>query len=399
MSNLGLIAESLEKVTETLALQLGGGGKLTPDWSEFDWKIAQAAVALHGIGPTLALNLHWHAPPFWKAFLARQRDHNQVRHQRIQALTGSLLDAFKDAGIQVLLLKGAALYRAGCYASGERPMADLDVLVRPEDRSNCAAILSRMQYRLVLSIERHDVYEGANAGVIHTLGEHADNPIKIEVHSRIAEKLLSQSWDITDFVSARTEHSIRAYPESRALMAHLLLHAAGGMRTKSLRLLHLGDIARLAALLTADDWEKIVGIRAGGRPPWWAFPPLKLTCRYFPSAIPPNVMAGFESVCPAVLRSLARRTRITGVSFSRLRMPAFAGVEWASSAPDLFQYLVNRVVLDDEMRKLRRIEAESPVWRNDQWLRLPRWRRAIRLLTSQLPRTGTMIAVNGALGE
>lgn len=398
MSNPGLIAESLEKVTEALALQLGGGGNVTPDWSEFDWKIAQAAAALHGIGPTLALNLRWHAPPFWQTFLAQQSEHNQLRHQRIQALTGSLLDEFKDAGIQVLLLKGAALYRAGCYANGERPMADLDVLVRPQDRSNCAAILSRMQYRLVLSIERHDVYESANAAVIHTLGEHADNPIKIEVHSKIAEKLLSQSWDVTEFVSSRAGTN-GAYPESPALMAHLLLHAAGGMRTKSLRVLHLCDIARLAALMTADDWGKIMGIRAGGRPAWWAFPPLKLTSRYIPSAIPPDVMAGFESVCPALLRSIARRARITGVSFSRLRMPVFAGVEWASSAPDLFQYLLHRVVLDSEMRELRRIEANSPVWRNDDWLSLPRWRRAIRLLTSPPARTGTMIAVDSALGE
>lgn len=399
MSNLGLISESLEEVTEALALQLGGGGSATPNWSEFDWKIAQAAVALHGIGPALALNLRWHAPPFWKTFLAQQSDHNRVRHQRIQALTGGLLHGFKDAGIQVLLLKGAALCRAGCYANGERPMADLDVLVRPEDREHCAAILSRLEYRVVLSIERHDVYENSNTAVIHSLGEHADNPIKIEIHSKIAEKLLSRSWDITDFVSARTKQSTTAYPESRALMAHLLLHAAGGMRTKSLRILHLCDIARLAALLSADDWEKIMGIRAGGRPPWWAFPPLKLTCKYFPSAIPPSVLAGFESVCPALLRSVARRARIAGVSFSRLRMPAFAGVEWASSASDLFQYLFDRVVLDDEMRNLRRMEAESPVWRNDHWLSLPRWRRAIRLLTAPPARPGTMIAVNSALGE
>lgn len=400
MPDRNLIAESLEKVTEELALQIGGAGGVTPDWSEFDWKIAQAAVALHGIGPTLSLSLRWHSPAFWTKFLAEQNDHNRVRYRRIQAVTEILLNEFKEAGMRALMLKGAALYRAGCYASGERPMADLDVLVSPEHRKDCAAILARIGYRLDLSIERHDVYVNVKSELIHSLGEHADNPIKIEVHSSISEKLLSQSWDITDVIfSGADPNAAENYPESWALMAHLLLHAAGGMKTKSLRILHLCDIARLARLLTVDDWERVVSIRAGGRLPWWAFPPLLLTSRYFPLAIPPRILAGFESACPAFLRWVARRSRIADVSFSRLTLPIYAGVEWASSASDLSRYLLRRVIPDKEMRRLRRYEASSPVWGNNDWLRLPRWRRAIRLLTSPPPRKGSMIAVDDVLSE
>jgi len=43
-------------------------------------------------------------------------------------------------GIAAVALKGAALHAIGLYAIGERPMADIDLLVRPADAERTAAV-------------------------------------------------------------------------------------------------------------------------------------------------------------------------------------------------------------------------------------------------------------------
>jgi hypothetical protein len=398
MRDLKLIAESLRKVTEALALQVGGRADATPEWSEFDWKIAQAAVAMHGIGPLLSQKPVWNGPPFWQEFLVEQLRQSSLRHQRIQLFIDRLLDEFTRAKIRIVMLKGAALYRAGYYANGERPMADVDVLVPPEARKAVGPLLSRLNYSLALSVRRHDVYENPNQRIVHTLGEHAENPTKIEIHSAISESLLVNDWDITDVVFPNDgEQSPGAYPGSWALMAHLLLHAARSMQTKTLRILHLSDIARMAVTMSDDDWKKILSIRAGKRPPWWAFPPLKLACRYFPAAVPSVVLGEFEYACPAFLRTVARKACIAGVSLSHLWISPFFGMEWASSPADLLQYLFRRIVVEEDIRAARRLAASLPLAGNE-WYRLPQWRRALRWLTSRPPRPGTMLVIDSVLG-
>jgi hypothetical protein len=91
------------------------------------------------------------------------------------------------------------------------------------------------------------------------LGEHADNYLKVELHARIAEKLPLRITDVTDSVYPRTPHpGLNAYPSNAALMIHLLIHAAGAMASRSLRLLHLHDIALVSSRMAGSDWDELV---------------------------------------------------------------------------------------------------------------------------------------------
>ena len=101
------------------------------------------------------------------------------------------------------------------------------------------------------------------------LGEHSDNPIKIELHTSIRERLPIAEIDITALVFPPVPQAgLNAYPSTISLMMHLLLHAAGNMRANALRLIQLHDIALLAPRLASQDWEVLVNVRLQGCEPW-----------------------------------------------------------------------------------------------------------------------------------
>ena len=149
--------------------------------------------------------------------------------------------------------------RANIYAAGERPMGDIDLLIRMEDAPAISRVLDACGYAAAFAIHRHQAYQPragkpVTAGI---LGEHVDNPIKIEVHTRIAEQLPVASTDITRFLFPSAAHpGLNEYSSAAALMMHLLLHAAGNIRARALRLIQLHDIALLAERLNAEDWEE-----------------------------------------------------------------------------------------------------------------------------------------------
>ena len=68
---------------------------------------------------------------------------NEILMHRI----GSLLAAFEEAGIETMVLKGAALIQLYYRESGLRPMLDADVLVHTHHAEQAMKVLARMQWK------------------------------------------------------------------------------------------------------------------------------------------------------------------------------------------------------------------------------------------------------------
>ena len=68
---------------------------------------------------------------------------NEILMHRI----GSLLAAFEDAGIETMVLKGAALIQLYYRESGLRPMLDADVLVQTHQAERAMELLTRLQWK------------------------------------------------------------------------------------------------------------------------------------------------------------------------------------------------------------------------------------------------------------
>lgn len=396
-----VLQKILCKITETLARELAGPAQVAPDWSEFEWIIARAVAAMHGVSPLLSRSLRWHGPAGWAQFLAEQRTHTAKRCARISELLRLIDQRTRAAGVAAVALKGAALHALGLYAIGDRPMADIDLLVRPADAKQTARILESLGFHEASANWKERVFTPNDDHAPGGLGEHSNNNIKIELHSRICERLPWRITDASELIHPRQpQPGLNAYSSKASLMIHLLLHAAGSMTTRSLRLLHLHDIAQLSSQMTGLDWEEVLAQSARGQPLWWAFPPLKLASRYYFSVIPLHVLAALADECPYLLKKVASHRTLYDVSYSYPWVNAFPGIEWSQSFGEMLEYAASRVRPDAGHVALREHNVKAQAWASQNpWDRLSQGRRMMRWIASRPTRSPTMHAVNTALAQ
>jgi hypothetical protein len=391
----------LRKITEGLAKELASPTHVAPDWSESEWAVARAVAAMHGVSPLLSRVLRWQGPAEWSGFLAEQRAHTVKRHARIDDLLLRLDQGAREAGVAAVALKGVALHALGVYHAGDRPMADIDLLVRPADAHRAAKMLESLGYAESCKSWKECEFTHVDAHEPAGLGEHSNNGVKIELHERICEKLPLRITDVSEHVfPAQPQPGLNAYPSKASLMIHLLLHAAGSMAFQSLRLLHLHDLARLSSQMTEEDWDAVLRGGEGGDPPWWAFPPLKLASRYFVFKIPAGVLSALAEECPYLLERTSRHRTLCDVSYSHLWVDAFPGMEWSHSMREVLGYIASRVRPRANHIAFRAHTAKSQTWAiGSRWTGLSQSRRILQWVTSRPTRPVTMHAIRAALAR
>ena len=388
-------------VTERLARELANPTHNAPDWSEFEWTMARAVAAMHGISPLLSRSLRWQGPVGWTRFLDQQRIHTAARHTRVQAVLTSIGQRAGEAGVAVTPLKGAALHELGLYAPGDRPMADIDLLVRPDDMQRTTALLASSGFRQTGETWKERIFTAIDERAPVEFGEHSNNSVKIELHERICEKLPWRTTDESESIyPLRPRPGLNAYPSNVSLMRHLLLHAAGSMAFQGLRILQLHDIALLAARMSESDWNEIATWSSRGPRMWWAFPPLELTSRYYESSVPTSVLAALHDDCSHWLRVRARRKSLVEVSYSYLWVKAFPGIEWSQSIPEMLGYALSRVRPEAKHMAHRQRVAKTEAWAmQGQWASMSQGRRILRWLLSRQTRPTTMHAISAAFAR
>lgn len=396
---LKTVKAGLRRTTEVLATELAAAspGSETPRWSEFEWRLASAVAAAHGMSPLLCQLSRWENPR-WQAFLHNQREHVELRHRRINALLEQIDKRARAAGVAIVPLKGSALHAIGLYAPGERPMADIDVLVRDGDVETLSMLLKELGYIESFAQWKHRVFKPATGEPLPGLGEHRDTPINIEVHTRIQERLPISVVDITDRIYPRYPRpGLNPYPSSGALMSHLLLHAAGNICGRSMRMVHLNDISLLATRMSAADWDVLWDTNEE-RSAWWSLPPLQLVTRYYRNAIPDAVLARVQSTCPRLLRAVSRRRTLTQVSCSELWLHALPGIEWSRSLREAGRCIWQRIKPTQESIQERADMVRTQAWLQGQsWVTLKQGRRILTWLTRPMPRMDTLYVVHAAL--
>jgi hypothetical protein len=388
------------KVSERLARELARPGRSAPNWSDDEWTIARAVSAMHGISPLLSRSLPWNGPESWKSFLDEQRTHTRARHGRIVELLRSIHEKSREIGVAATALKGAELHRLGLYEAGDRPMADVDLLVRPADVEQTAAMLAGLGYRQSGESWKERVFTPIDGSAAAQFGEHAANGMKIELHERVCERL---PWHLTDvsqsIFPADPRPGLNDYPSKASLMRHLLLHTAGCMAFQGLRILQLHDIALLAERMSDADWNEAAFLNSPVRM-WWALPPLEMMSRYYGERVPNRIMAALTQQCPPVLRALGRRKSLIDVSYSYPWVKAFPGIEWSQSLGELLGYAASRVRPNAQHMSQRKQVADGQNWaKESDWAKASQGRRILRWLTSRQTRPVTMHVIAAAFAQ
>jgi hypothetical protein len=391
---------ALKGTTQRLAAELAAPRSEAPDWSEFEWRAAMAVSVMHGVSALLAGRLRWPGPPAWADFLAEQAEQGRRREQRVRDLLARLDAAAREAGLSLLAMKGSALLQLGLYAPGERPMSDVDLLARPADGPAVDRLIRTNGYGAPLVKRRHSAYEPVDQRTDCAFGEHETNPIKIELHEAVREPLPLREVDITASLSLHApQPGLNPYPSIASLMRHLLLHAAGNICNRSVRLIQVHDIARLAPRLDAGDWEQALAPASDGRAAWWAVPPLRLAQALFPGCLPETAspaLARAAAACPRWLRHA--EVDLAAMSLSHLAIPMLPGIHWSRHPADALAFAWQRLNPGrQELAATAEVLKRQHSLSGSAWSRRPRWLKALSFVLGQPPRVQTLYSLHRAL--
>jgi hypothetical protein len=170
-----------------------------------------------------------------------------------------LLEALKQAGIDVMLLKGAAL-NLSIYARPDlRPTTDADLLIKPQDVPTTTALLESAGCRRGFDLIRDDFFPK-----YHYEAEfltQSTNPLRIDLHARPFRPLrvsrtMPDDAFFKDAAHVRLGNAEALVPSTEDTLIHLAAHAAFHGCS---RLLWLYDIHRF--LLTCSntiDWDRFL---------------------------------------------------------------------------------------------------------------------------------------------
>ncbi|MEO3691680.1 nucleotidyltransferase family protein [Roseateles paludis] len=398
---MNALATSLQRTTERLALELRSASSTAPDWTLLDWRVAMAMAFVHGISGLLAQRLVWRGPAEWHEFLTSQDGHCQAREAQVRAKLAALDAAARAHGLPVLALKGAALLELRVHAPGERPMGDIDLLCTPGDVEALDALVQPLGFVPEATSWKHRHYRPLQALPEPHFAEHTDNPLKLDLHTRIHERLPVAEVDITAALWRPAGTGVLPYPSHAALMRHLLLHTAGNLCTRSVRLIQLIDIARLAPRLTRAEWDEALAPDNTGAAAWWAWPVLALAQRYQPGledAIASPALDAARRACPVLLRQQAAHETLGQASLSRLSVVALPGLAWCRTPRELWLCARERLAPPRRERAVTQaLVAAQPALRGSAWTQQSRWRKALDVVRGQAPRAQTLYAVHRAL--
>jgi hypothetical protein len=264
--------------------------------------------------------------------------------------------------------------------------------------------LESLGYTQTFAIWKHGVFEprklaGTAVGSAQVaFGENEHTAIKIELHTHISERLPLTGPDVSEFIFPREfKPGLNPYPSNLALMQHLLLHAAGNIMPRGLRLIHLHDIALLASRLSDDEWQRLTQLRVAGRPMWWAVPPLRLVQRYYRHCVPEDIVKQLSLACPRSLRRLSLNQRLSDVSHTALAEMSFPGFAWARTVSQKLDYVLDCFHPGTKRRSMIQMMLAEPWAVSSGWSRLGRAQRVMRRVLTRPPRLPAMYVVHAAI--
>jgi len=224
-----------------------------PGWSPSTWEVFRKACLVHGVAPLMHSRL---GDAGWldgatRSWLSTAYELNCDRVERIHAECRDILAACDREGVAVLPLKGLMLSDRYYDDPALRPMADLDLLVRPADLEPTALLLERLGYKRNVATDKHlDFLKPDNAEVVSFDHEHPDNPRRVEVHTHCGEVFGRTPVDLTDHLWADARDDVLDGERATILSAdhlwlHLLVHASWQILYGGGRLIQLVDLAVL----------------------------------------------------------------------------------------------------------------------------------------------------------
>lgn len=226
-----------------------------------DWPTVAEQAEAHGVAPLVWRYLRTAGAPVpevtARVFRALVGRHQHAARARAVVL-GELLHAFEAAGIEAVVLKGAALACLVYPAPELRPMRDLDLLVRPADARRAQALLVTLGFdaprepaRRLLRWHHH---------LPPVVRAHDGLRIAVEIHQNAFSVYADDSLGL-DTLAAPTQEFAVAGRSARALgHVDMLRHLCGHALEPAFEmpLITVADIVGYAARFESQiDWDRL----------------------------------------------------------------------------------------------------------------------------------------------
>lgn len=223
-----------------------------------------------------------------------------------------ILNRFRAAGIDCMVLKGAALVRSIGFSAGFRPMADVDLLVRTADARRALEVADP----LFRAIAQDPLQADLHVALRHGCSVMDDRRLEIDLHWRLAGTWAEGDdpdapfWETAEAMDLRGTPTLTLAPTE--LFFHVLVHGIPRNPIPTIRWIS-DSLDLLAAEGHRIDWPRLVGL--GER--FAQRPALHTALTYlqarFQAEIPPAVIAALAPPYAAAERTLfLLRTRVWG---------------------------------------------------------------------------------------
>ncbi len=342
--------EKLAAVTNTLAHWLPSDEDGTPAlsgdrgshieaavsrWTTAEWEAAEWVVYWQNALPWLAARLqeaNVEVPEPVNGRLHTIAAASRERTCQMLNACNDILAAFRQAGIETVLLKGAVL--APIYYPDPllRPLADLDLLIRPKDLAASREIMrNRLGYRYYSRSAEDEVYlRGKRKENIWA----ADNVHPVEIHFALREEYAGMGYDLADLMWRESEE--RPYwqgtsariPNPAALLLHVCAHASSDWIIQRGRLMHIDDIRKLCVGMKTADWQTFNQL-VQPNTARFVYPALAFAAKYSPLGLPQAVTDSLRENCPPTLLDWLAQTSLADTSESNPTSRSGIGFEIA----------------------------------------------------------------------
>ena len=227
-----------------------------------DWTTIVGLAASEGTAPLLhshlgRLDLLRRLPPVPRRHLTGIVRGTWAMNAALAAHWAEATAALRQEGVDTLTLKGMALAQTVYPEVGLRPMADIDLLVRPADRAVAIEVLRGLGYRTPGDdADRHaasrSFAELVRHGTLIDLHWHAARYLRFEGVVQVDHDAI---WRRARVLVTPAGRSLALCPEN--LLLHLILHLTLG--SEFARVLWYADIDAVARSYAAElDWERLV---------------------------------------------------------------------------------------------------------------------------------------------
>lgn len=275
------------------------------------------AAFVSGMGPLLAWwvgNGSIEASAEARAVLTPHLDHGRRRSTLLREQLVRLVRAMRGEGIDPVVLKGLHTGAAVFPHPSTRPAADIDLLVRPEERAGAVAALHGAGFteaRRTRFARRSEWTPPGPARAVRSLElEHADDPWTVDLHTSLERwyfRGLRRGLGDGPFTRTRGMaiggETVRCLGQPD-LTAFLAMHASYELvKVRLVRVVELVLVIRAGRTDRADganpdggatdalDWSRLEALFARTGTGRFVHPALSLAERLAPGTVPPDLLA------------------------------------------------------------------------------------------------------------